>query len=55
MGSGRNGTSNDVSILWPPKRKPILLAVYYTGSTAADAARDAVIADVARIVSATLV
>jgi len=55
MGSGRNGTSNDVAILWPPKRKPILLAVYYTGSTAADAARDAVIADVARIVSATLV
>jgi beta-lactamase class A len=55
MGTGANGTVNDVAIAWPPRRAPILMAVYYTGSTAPADARDGVIADVARIVSGTLV
>jgi beta-lactamase class A len=54
MGTGSNGTANDVAIVWPPGRAPILMAVYYTGSTAPAADRDAVIADVARIVSGSL-
>jgi beta-lactamase class A len=54
-GTGDNGSTNDIAIVWPPGRKPILLSVYYTGSTAPSAAREAVIADVARIVSKTLV
>ncbi|GLH68404.1 class A beta-lactamase [Geothrix edaphica] len=51
-GSGRRGTVNDVAILRPPHRAPILIAVYYTGSTAPMDARNAVLAEVGRIVVA---
>jgi beta-lactamase class A len=54
-GTGENGATNDVAILWPPGRKPMLLAVYFTESKIDLAAREAVIADVARVVSGTLV
>ena len=53
-GTGSNGSTNDVAIIWPVARKPIFLSVYFTGSTIADAAREAVIADVARVVCATI-
>lgn len=53
-GTGENGATNDVAIVWPPGRKPILMAVYFTESKLDLPAREAVIADVARIVSATL-
>jgi beta-lactamase class A len=46
-----NGSTNDVAILWPPHAKPILVAAYYTGSKAPSAVREAVLADVGRIVS----
>ncbi|PBB36795.1 class A beta-lactamase [Mesorhizobium sp. WSM3868] len=52
-GSGDNGTTNIVAILWPPEGAPILAAVYYTGSTAPRASREAVHADVARIIVET--
>ncbi|MBW0449559.1 class A beta-lactamase [bacterium M00.F.Ca.ET.228.01.1.1] len=49
-GTGDHGTANDVAILWPPGRGPILLAVYLTG-TAGNAARsNAAIADVGALV-----
>ena len=48
----RQGSANDVAILWPPGHKPILIAAYYTGSTAPSDARDAVLASVGRIVAA---
>ena len=51
-GSGERGTVNDVAILRPPHRAPILVAVYYTGSTAPMEARNAVLAEVGRIVVA---
>jgi beta-lactamase class A len=51
-GSGERGTVNDVAILRPPHRAPILIAVYYTGSTAPMDARNAVLAEVGRIVVA---
>lgn len=54
-GTGSNGSTNDIAIVWPPHRKPIFMAVYYTGSKLELPAREAVIADVARIVSKTLV
>ncbi|HEX4295177.1 MAG TPA: class A beta-lactamase [Rhizomicrobium sp.] len=53
-GTGENGATNDVAILWPPGRKPMLLAVYFTEARIDLAAREAVIADVARVVSGTL-
>lgn len=52
-GSGDNGSTNTVAILWPPAGAPILAAVYYTGSTAPRAKREAVHADVARIIVET--
>jgi beta-lactamase class A len=32
-GSGANGAFNDVAITWPPGRRPIVIAVYMSGST----------------------
>ena len=48
-GRGRNNT-NDIAIIRPPGRSPILLAVYSVGSSTSAHARDAVIAEVARVV-----
>lgn len=52
-GSGSNGATNDIAILWPPGRRPLLVTVYLTETTAAPDARDAVHADVGRFVSAS--
>ncbi len=49
-GSGARGTANDIAILRPPHRAPILVAAYLTGSTASDSGRDAVLAEVGRLV-----
>lgn len=53
-GTGGNGATNNVAIIWPPGRKPLLLSVYFTESKIALADREKVIAEVAGIVSATL-
>jgi beta-lactamase class A len=50
-GTGDHGTANDIAILWPPKRAPILVSAYYTESPASRAAQNAVLADVGRIVA----
>ena len=50
-GSGAQGESNDVAIFWPPRRKPILVTAYYAGSSANNAQRSAVLAEVGRIAS----
>jgi beta-lactamase class A len=49
-GTGDYGTTNDVAVLWPPSRKPIVLAIYYTQRRADEKAREDVIAAAARIV-----
>lgn len=43
------GTNNDVAIVWPPGRKPLLVAAYYMTDTTDVAARKAVLAEVGRI------
>jgi beta-lactamase class A len=50
-GSGRNGTRNDVAILWPPGRAPIIVAAYLTGATVPSQARAAALARVGHITS----
>ena len=50
-GSGANGTTNDVAILWPPGRKPVLVAAYLTGSKLDSGKRDAIHAALARALS----
>ncbi len=51
-GAGLHGTVNDVAILRPPDRAPILVAAYFTGSRAAWADREALLAEVGRLVAA---
>jgi beta-lactamase class A len=50
MGTGANGSTNDVAILWPPNRAPILVAAYATGSSRPRAEIEAVLADSARTI-----
>jgi beta-lactamase class A len=51
-GSGNHGVTNDVAIAWPPERQPIIVSAYYAESPANGDARNAVLAEVARIVAA---
>ena len=43
--------TNDVVIIWPSQRKPLLVSAYYSASKLDDAARSAVLAEVGRIVA----
>lgn len=47
-GSGGYGTGNDIAVLWPPQRPPILIAVMTTRSAQAAAPDDALVAATAR-------
>lgn len=52
-GSGERGTRNDVAIVWPPGRAPIVIAAYLTGATKLTGdQRDEALASVGNIVSA---
>jgi beta-lactamase class A len=53
-GTGDYGTTNDIAVIWPPKRPPIVLAVYFTQRDKQAAARSDVIAAASRIVAETL-
>jgi len=53
-GRGANGATNDIAIIRPPDRAPILLAIYSVGSTATANDRAAAIAEVAKIVVESL-
>lgn len=53
-GTGMNGAVNDVSITWPTGRKPCLIAVYASGSSAESAALEAVHANVGNLITRTL-
>lgn len=50
-GSGDNATANTLAILWPPARPPILVAVYYTGGPGSADARNAVHAEIGRLIA----
>lgn len=52
-GTGDNGTANVAAIVRPPRRKPLFAAVYLTGSKGTPAGRDAVHAEVARVIAET--
>lgn len=45
------GANNDIAIVWPPDRKPILVTAYYMNRTADPVGRKAVLAEVGRIVA----
>lgn len=51
-GTGPRNETNDVAIIYPPGRKPLIATVYYTGSTASLEQRNFVLAEVGRIIAA---
>jgi beta-lactamase class A len=51
-GDGRIGTTNDIAVIWPPGRAPLLITAYLSRSTVDDDQRNAIIAEVARIIVA---
>lgn len=50
-----DGISNDVAIVWPPSRGPLLITAYYAESNASFENRNRVIADVGRIAASLIV
>lgn len=53
-GTGQYGTDNDVGVLWPPGRAPIVLAVLSTRASPGAAPSDALIAQATRVALAAL-
>jgi beta-lactamase class A len=51
-GSGSNGAANDIAVIWPPARAPIIVTAYYADAHATDDERNAVLAEVGRLVTA---
>ena len=49
-GRGANGATNDIAIIRPPGRAPILVAIYSIGSTSSANDRAAIVAEAARAV-----
>ncbi len=50
-GSGPNNVTNDVGVIWPPGRAPVVVAAYYAEARASDDEREAVLAEVGRLAS----
>ena len=54
-GSNGENTTNDVAICWPPKQPPVLIAAYLTECPGTDAKRNAVLAQVGKLVAESVV
>lgn len=52
-GTGGRGTNNDVGILWPPGRAPLVVSIYLTECEASMESRNAAIAAVAKAIAAS--
>ncbi|MFY1667692.1 class A beta-lactamase [Pseudomonas sp. Pseu.R1] len=48
-GSGANNANNDIAVIWPPHRPPLIVTVYYTDAKASAEQINAVIAEVGRL------
>lgn len=53
-GTGPRGTANDIAVIWPTGRMPAVVTTYLTGATGNATATDAIIANVGRVVAASL-
>ena len=53
-GAGENGTTNDVGVIWPPGRAPVIVTIYLTGTSATSDRRNATLAAVGRTVTSAL-
>jgi beta-lactamase class A len=52
-GTGNHGSTNDLAIIFPPGRPPILVAAYLTETNADASNRETILADVGRLASNT--
>ena len=50
-GMGANGSTNDVAIVWPTGKGPLLIAAYLTESTAPTPARNGALAEIGRVIA----
>jgi beta-lactamase class A len=50
-GAGAHGTTNDVAVVWPPQRSPLIIAVYLTGASLDVNGQNEVIASAGREVA----
>lgn len=50
-GTGPNGSTSDLAVLFPPGRAPVLMAIYITGSSLSTSEASALHAELARIVA----
>jgi beta-lactamase class A len=48
-GTGNNNATNDIGVIWPPGRAPLIVTAYYTESRASFPEREAVLAEVGRL------
>jgi beta-lactamase class A len=53
-GTGPHGAANDVAIVWPPNRPPVLIAAYSWGTSASTGDQNRALADVGRVVAANI-
>jgi beta-lactamase class A len=53
-GGGDHGTMNEVAVVWPPDRAPLLVSIYMTGTEASFDDRNAAIAAIGRALPAAL-
>ena len=52
-GTGERGSTNDVAIIWPPDRAPLIATVYYTESSAPMDARNAIHKEIGALIAET--
>ncbi len=53
-GAGANGSRGNIAVIWPGNRKPVVIAVYITQTTAALKSRNSAIADIGRALAESL-
>lgn len=54
-GAGANGSRNNIAVIWPEGRAPVVIAIYITQTTAPIAARNKAIAELGAALAASLV
>ena len=50
-GEGERGTTNDLAIIWPPQRSPVLVTIYLTGAKVGSAGRIGILAAIGRSIA----
>lgn len=53
-GAGEHGSVNDVAVIWPINRKPVIVSIYITETTASFADSNTAIAEIARALTTAL-